>query len=108
MPLRLFNRTVQVTLDVAILSFAYWLAFLFRFEFSLTPHWVKVVLFTWPYVILMQYAALALFGVPRLSWRYISIGDVLRLLSATMCSTVALAVVRLAGPHIAPRVDSLV
>jgi FlaA1/EpsC-like NDP-sugar epimerase len=108
MPLRLFNRTVQVTLDVAILSFAYWLAFLFRFEFSLSPHWLKVVLFTWPYVLLMQYGSLALFGVPRLSWRYISIGDVSRVLSATLIASVMLAVVRLAGPYVAPNVDSLV
>jgi FlaA1/EpsC-like NDP-sugar epimerase len=108
MPLRLFNRTVQVTLDVAILSFAYWLAFLFRFEFSLSHHWLRVVLLTWPYVILIQYAALALLGVPRLSWRYINIGDVTRLLTATLLASVTLAIVRLTGPYIAPSVDSLV
>jgi FlaA1/EpsC-like NDP-sugar epimerase len=98
MPLRLLNRTVQVALDIAILSLAYWLAFLFRFEFSIPASWLRVLLFTWPYVVLLQYAALVGFGVPRLSWRYISIGDVTRVMSAIFAANAVMLLIRLVGP----------
>jgi FlaA1/EpsC-like NDP-sugar epimerase len=98
MPLRLLNRTVQIAIDIAILSLAYWLAFLFRFEFSMPRTWFRVLLVTWPYVVILQYAALAAFGVPRLSWRYISIGDVSRVVSAVMAANAVMLLIRLAGP----------
>ncbi len=92
------NRSLQIALDVAVLSVAYWLAFLFRFEFSLSPNWFRVLMVTWPYVVILEYAALAMFGVPRMSWRYISIGDAARMLVAGVCATSIIATVRLIGP----------
>ncbi len=97
---RLLNRSVQVTLDVAVLSIAYWLAFLFRFELALTSDWFRVLVTTWPYVVLLQYAGMTLFGVPKMSWRYISIGDAARVFLAVMASTAALAGLRLGGPMV--------
>ena len=41
---RLLNRGLQIVLDVAVLSIAYWLAFLFRLEFSLPRQWLNVLL----------------------------------------------------------------
>ena len=108
MPLRLLNRTVQVALDIAILSFAYWLSFLFRLEFSIPGTWMKVLLVTWPYVLIMQYAALALFGVPRLSWRYINIGDVSRVLSAVCSANAVMLAIRLVGPLAREHISILV
>ncbi len=104
MPLRLFNRTVQVALDVLILSLAYALAFLFRFEFTLPRPWSHVLLFTLPYALILQYAALTLLGVPRLSWRYISIGDVTRILVAVALASSAMFAMRLIGPMVWPGV----
>jgi hypothetical protein len=72
---RLINRGLQVVFDVLILSLAYWLAFAFRLEFTIPDPWMRVLLVTWPYVIALQYASLSLFGVPRMSWRYVSIHD---------------------------------
>src|SRR4051812_21766352 len=108
MPLRLLNRTVQVALDVAMLSLAYWLAFLFRLEFSISSTWFRVLLVTWPYVVILQYVALSAFGVPRLSWRYISILDVTRLLFAVSSANAVILVIRLVGPLIGPHLELLV
>jgi FlaA1/EpsC-like NDP-sugar epimerase len=108
MPLRLLNRTVQVVLDIAILSLAYWLAFLFRLEFSIPSPWLRVLLVTWPYVVFLQYASLAAFGVPRLSWRYISIGDVTRVLIAVSVANGVMLAVRLGGLVISPVLEVLV
>jgi len=100
MTLRLLNRSLQTALDIALLSVAYWLAFLFRFEFSLPSPWLGVLLATWPYVVILYYFGLVVCGVPKMSWRYVSIGDVGRVLLAVAASTAVLVVRRLVWPHL--------
>src|SRR5262249_17973979 len=100
MTLRLLSRGLQTVLDIVVLSVAYWLAFLFRFEFSIPSMWLRVLLTTWPYVVALQYGGLVLFGGPRMSWRYISIGDVGRILVAVATSSSLMTLVRLVGPSI--------
>ena len=73
---RFFRRSLQVVFDLAVLSCAYWLGFLFRFEFSLPSAWLASSLVGWPYVVLIEYALLSALGVPRYSWRYISMREV--------------------------------
>ena len=75
---RLF-RSIQAVFDLAVLSAAYWLAFLFRFEFSIPSVWLSSSLISWPYVVLIGYGALAVLGVPKLSWRYISLREAARI-----------------------------
>src|SRR5512139_2208066 len=98
MTARLLNRTIQIALDVTVLSIAYWLAFLFRFEFNIPHQWMRVLLTTWPYVVLIHYIGLSLFGVPRMSWRYVSIGDIGPVLFGMAASTSLLVAVRAIGP----------
>ena len=105
---RLLNRTVQVALDVAVLSVAYWLAFLFRFEFLIPGPFLRVLLITWPYVVLLNYAGLAASGVPRMSWRYFNIGDASRVLLAVSASTGVLVAIRLIGPRISIHMAAVV
>ncbi len=100
MSARLFSRTLQITLDVSVLSLAYWLAFLFRFEFDIPHVWMRVLLTTWPYVVLLHYTGLSIFGVPRMSWRYVSIGDVGAVLFGLAASTAVMFAIRLAGPSL--------
>jgi len=108
MALRLLNRPVQIALDIAILSLAYWLAFLFRLEFGIPAPWLNVLLVTWPYVVLMQYTALAMFGVPRMSWRYISMHDVVRVLGAVAIANAIMLAIRITGPLIGEHVSILI
>lgn len=95
---QLLNRSIQVFLDVLVLSVAYWLAFLFRFEFAIPSTWLRVLVVTWPYVVFLGYAGMTLFGVPRMSWRYVTIEDAGRMLFAMTASTAVLVAVRLCGP----------
>ena len=53
------NRSLQIVLDATIMSLAYWLAFMFRFEFHLSPSWFRTLLLTWPYVVIMASGAIA-------------------------------------------------
>ena len=89
------------------MSIAYWLAFLFRFEFSISPEWMRALLATWPIVVLLQYAALQLFGVPRVSWRYISISDVGGVLLGLFTSAALFSVFRLIGPQISDNITGV-
>jgi FlaA1/EpsC-like NDP-sugar epimerase len=95
---RLLNRGLQIVLDIAVLSIAYWLAFLFRFELSLPGVWLDVLLVSWPYVVAIHYGGLAVFGVPRMSWRYTSLHDTRRVLFALGASTALLVALRLLLP----------
>ncbi|MBL0218875.1 MAG: polysaccharide biosynthesis protein [Myxococcales bacterium] len=97
---RVLNRTIQAALDILVMSMSYWLAFLFRFEFVIPADWMSVFLTTLPIVVLLQYGALYAFGVPRVSWRYISISDISGVLLGLLSSAAILAVFRLVSPSV--------
>lgn len=92
---RYLTRGLQVALDLLVLSAAYWLAFLFRFEFRIPHNWATVALATWPYVVALEYGVLSLFGVPRFSWRYIGIRESVRVAQAMAGSALVVGVIRL-------------
>ena len=78
--MKLAARTLQIVVDLLVLATAYALAFLFRFEFSFSLPMLKLLFFTLPYVVLLQYVALAVAGVPARAWRYIGLQDLSRVL----------------------------
>src|SRR5262245_13378026 len=84
---RYLTRGLQVSLDTLVLSVAYWLAFLFRFEFQIPAYWARVAAVDWPYVVLVSYGVLMLYGVPRCSWRYVSIRETARIAIAMGTTT---------------------
>ena len=105
---RTLTRSLQVVVDLLVLSVALWLAFLFRFEFRIPREWAHVALTRWPFVIALTYAVLLAAGVHRYAWRYISLREILRIGPAVALAALVLAVVRLVSGDITPdRVLSL-
>lgn len=96
---RFINRGGQVSFDLLILSAAYWLAFMFRFEFDPPVQFTKLLFFSWPYVVLFEYAVLSLFGVPRFAWRHVNLRDAQAVLAALSVSTFILVALRLGLAH---------
>ncbi|MEZ4441054.1 MAG: nucleoside-diphosphate sugar epimerase/dehydratase [Polyangiaceae bacterium] len=92
---RLIARSVQLSIDLAVLATAYVLAFLFRFEFTLNLEVTKLLFFTLPYVVLFQYLVLAFMGVPALAWRYIGLRDTYRIGGAVLIAVGVLVGLRL-------------
>ena len=92
---RHLTRGLQAVVDLCVLSAAYWLAFLFRFEFRIPADWQSAALVNWPLVIAFHYVALMLFGVLRMTWRYFSVREVLEIGSAIVSATVVLLSLRL-------------
>ncbi len=91
---RYITKSLQAFLDIAVLSVAYWLGIVFRFEFSVPAHWGEVALVNWPYVVGLEYGALVLLGVTRFSWRYVSLRDTMRVGFALLLSTAVLVGLR--------------
>lgn len=69
----LLLRSAQIVIDLVMLSAALWLALLLRFEGDVPYQMFKRVIFLWPYIAGLQYALMALMGIPRFSWRYIGL-----------------------------------
>ena len=87
----------RALIDLAVLSLAFWLAFLLRFEGDLPLQMLKRLVFTWPYVIALQYFSLAGFGVPRFAWRYVGMREAVRIVGALSLSGAVLLVARFGG-----------
>jgi FlaA1/EpsC-like NDP-sugar epimerase len=102
---RYLTRGLQVVIDLFVLSIAYWLAFLFRFEFEIPRSWLEAALLNWGYVVLLEYGTLAALGVPRYSWRYVSMSEMLRIGVAIGIATVLLVGLRFGFDATALRVD---
>jgi len=95
---RFLQRSLITILDVIGLSIAYWLAFLFRFEFEIPRASAQLILVNWPWVVGIHYAGLYLLGVPRMSWRYMTMRDTVRIAAAVALSSSILLTVRIALP----------
>src|SRR5436190_20079434 len=95
---RFLQRSLITILDVIGLSFAYWLAFLFRFEFAIPLATGQLILVNWPWVVGVHYFGLYLLGVPRMSWRYMTMRDTVRIAVAVAVSSSILLLVRIALP----------
>jgi UDP-GlcNAc:undecaprenyl-phosphate GlcNAc-1-phosphate transferase len=96
------RRLVQVLLDMAVISTAYYLAFAMRFEFHLDAFLLNLFVDSLPVVLIASYAAFFLFGNYRGLWRYTGIEDLVSISKAAICATVVsmvglLAVYGLAG-----------
>ncbi len=92
----LLTRASRVLVDLLMLGLAYLLAFLFRFEFQLETDTASLLLATLPFVVMLQYMALVIVGVPWIAWRYVGLRDMVPILAALASAGCILLVLRLA------------
>lgn len=94
----LLGKKTQFVLDLSVLVAAFVLAYLLRFEFEPSLGQVRMALTQLPYVVLLEFAALFVFGVYNFVWRYIGLMEVGAFLKAAGGSFAVLLVIRL-GLH---------
>ena len=77
MPLFAFNmrRLIAMTHDFIVAIIAWWLAYLFRFDFAIPSDHMAALQQTILVVALIQLAVFFIFGLYRGIWRYASIAD---------------------------------
>ncbi len=92
---RLLSRGTQVSIDLGALAFAFALAFLLRFDWSIPAEMLKRLWILLPYVVAFQYLVLSWFGVPRCSWRYFGLRESTLVVKAVAVSAAGLLAARL-------------
>ena len=90
---------MQTVLDVSILSTAFVVAYLLRFEFELPPTEVHPLLIQIPFVVLLQYVALSLTGARSAIWRYTGMGHIKPFFNAALASVFVITVMRFELPE---------
>jgi FlaA1/EpsC-like NDP-sugar epimerase len=95
---KLLNRWVQLGMDLIVLSSAFTLAYLLRFEFALSEELGRSLLIQLPFVLLVQFSALFIAGCYTVVWRYIGMAELLLFGRAAFWSGAVLIVLRLGLP----------
>lgn len=91
---RVVFRGSQAGIDLMILALAFVLAFGLRFDWSIPAPMYGRMISMLPYVVAIQYLMLLSTGVNRLSWRYVGLRDLGRIVGAVLASTSILLAVR--------------
>jgi FlaA1/EpsC-like NDP-sugar epimerase len=104
---RLFNRSLQLTIDVGIFAMAYAAAYVVRFEAAVPATMWRTLAWTLPYVVAAQYAMLRVFGVHRLAWRYVGLPDVRRIAAVVAASASVLIAARIVGERVVQAYEPL-
>ncbi len=89
------RRPVQVLADISVLCGAFFLAYLFRFDFQLQEYYLDNALNQLPFVVFVQFASLFIVGSYSIIWRYVSLEDIKSFTKAAFISGVILILVRL-------------
>ena len=88
-------RPFQLLADVAVLCAAFFLAYLFRFDFEIPKYHFDNALDQIGFVILVQFASLFVVGAYSIIWRYVSLEDIKAFAKAAAVSAVILVLFRL-------------
>ena len=94
-PLWFLRRPFQLLADIAVLGGAFFLAYLFRFDFQISEYYFDNALTQLPFVVFIQFASLFLVSAYSIIWRYVSIPDIKAFLKAALISGVILVLIRL-------------
>ncbi|HKQ05044.1 MAG TPA: nucleoside-diphosphate sugar epimerase/dehydratase [Blastocatellia bacterium] len=94
----LLNRRVQFAIDLVTLVAAFALAYLLRFDFDVPRDNWLAALRQLPYVVLLQFGALALAGVYAFIWRFIGMAEVRAFVNAAYWALLPILFIRVALP----------
>lgn len=93
-----FLKTSQLIIDIIIFILAYFAAFILRFEGIPNPNNSKQLLILFPFIALARFICFYVFPIYSIVWRYISIGDVILIVKASLPITILLFVGRIFLP----------
>lgn len=92
------QKLLRVFVDIGIISISYYLAFLLRFEGRSPDAMKEYYLSTVPMVLLIKTIVFYVLGLYRKSWRYTSIGDLIRIFNAVAAGCIVAGVILLIVP----------
>jgi UDP-GlcNAc:undecaprenyl-phosphate GlcNAc-1-phosphate transferase len=89
------RRLVEVILDFALITGAYFGAFLLRRDFNLDDQVLASMLHSLPWVVIPTYVAFAAAGVYRGMWRYAGLSELIRFANGSVLAGILIAVATL-------------
>src|SRR6266404_5327955 len=95
---RILYKLLQLLLDLSLLIFAFYLAYLLRFDFSIPEKELVSFSVQLPLVVLLQLGILYLCGVYKFIWRYIGLAEIKRFVLVAVWSTIPLLALRIFLP----------
>ncbi|MCX6376111.1 MAG: hypothetical protein NTU88_08810 [Armatimonadetes bacterium] len=91
--LRNRNFWIILCIDAGLVCASYVLAYLIRFEGSIPPEQMEMLVHTLPGIVLLKIAVFAWIGLYRGMWRYTSIADLANIITATVISAGIIALI---------------
>jgi FlaA1/EpsC-like NDP-sugar epimerase len=91
-------RRTQLAMDLLTLLAAFWLAYVLRFDFAIPGPIAEQALRQTPYVVAIQFAALAAAGVYNFVWRFVGMSEIRAFLNAALWSFLPIITLRLGIP----------
>jgi UDP-GlcNAc:undecaprenyl-phosphate/decaprenyl-phosphate GlcNAc-1-phosphate transferase len=92
------RRAAEAAVDVALISAAYYGAFLLRLDFHLQPGVSHAIIGSLPWVLLVTYPAFFVAGIYRGIWRYTGLSDAIRFANGSLLAGVLLALAAIVLP----------
>lgn len=86
------KRLIVLTSDVALTALAYWFAYYLRFNFDIPKINFAMFLNTLPVLVVFRVACFFTFGLYSGVWRYASMDDLIRIVKATVLSSLIFSV----------------
>jgi FlaA1/EpsC-like NDP-sugar epimerase len=90
-----YRRPLILVIHVLLVTAAYFLAFLLRFEFRIPPDQWEIFFTTFPVLILARVVVFAWFHLYEGMWRYVSMYDIKSILKAVTLSSLLFMIVAL-------------
>lgn len=81
------RRIVEILLDIALVSSAYFLSYLIRTEGELSQPFFEKFVESCPWVIILKCAVFYFMGMYKSNWKYISISDLISIVKAVTMSS---------------------
>jgi FlaA1/EpsC-like NDP-sugar epimerase len=82
----------MLLLDALLVVMCFYLAYVFRFEFSIPPNELSAFSRTWPYVLIVKMATFAFFRMYKGMWRYTSLVDLFNVIKAVFTSSLLIII----------------
>src|ERR1041384_5559116 len=95
----ILTKRNQCIIDVLVLTTAFVLAYLLRFDFAIPDQELKQGLLQLPLVVALQFAVLFCAGIYAFIWRYIGLPEIKNFMLAAMLSALPLILLRVLLPE---------
>lgn len=99
----LLRRSVLFTIDIILLTLAYFITYELRFEFNVPISYNQILKGTFFYIVFVRVFFYSILGLYNSLWRYVSVDELFKLIVATVISSVFIYILNVSFDFYIPR-----